>query len=453
MDKLQLKEQVETIRQTFGYINRFKNQTFVIKIESSLVNHAFFPILIKDISLLHHLGIRIVLVPGAKTRIDEVLATYDIVCKTVDNIRISTSDAIPFIKMAAFDVSNRVMTLLSENNVNAVIGNWVRARGIGIRGGVDFENSGLVERLQTDIVNNVLEDGLVPIFPNIGWNAQGKPYNISSNELSCTVAKELKAAKLFFITDFGGLPAKDFVVPKDMYVSSEGFIAQLTVDEAKKLLDTNSKTGSSAALELAALAYRSCKGGVQRVHIIDGRTEGMLLKEIFSNRGFGTMIYANLFENIRPMIHTDIPDVLALMQPSISEEILVPRTEEELVELLADYVVYEVDGTLHGCGALHIFGKDCAEIAGIAVDATYSNLGIGKKIVSYLIEKAERLKCKKVFLLTTQSADWFLQLGFVKSDVKDLPKERQKTYNVRRKSLVLTYTVGPAKGRRSLLVD
>jgi len=453
MDKQQLKEQVETIRQAFGYINRFKNQTFVIKIESSLINHPFFSILIKDISILHHLGIRIVLVPGAKTRIDEVLATYGIDCRTIDNIRISTADAIPFIKMAAFDVSNKVMTLLSENNVNAVIGNWVRARGIGVRGGVDFESSGLVEKLQTDIVGSVLAEGLVPIFPNIGWNAQGRPYNISSNELACAVAGELKAAKLFFITDFGGLPARDFVLPKETYVSSEGFIAQLTVDEAKRLLDTNLKTPNRGTLELAVLAYRCCKNGVQRVHIIDGRTEGMLLKEIFSNRGFGTMIYANQFENIRPMVHTDIPDVLALMQPSIDEEILVARTEEHLGELLADYVVYEVDGTLHGCGALHGYGKETAEIAGIAVDSTYSNLGIGKKIVSYLIEKATRLKCRKVFVLTTQSADWFLQLGFVKANVEDLPKDRQKTYNAKRKSLVLTYAIGPAKGKRPLMVE
>jgi amino-acid N-acetyltransferase len=339
MDKQQLKEQVETIRQAFGYINRFKGQTFVIKIESSLITNPFFPILIKDITILHDMGIRIVLVPGAKTRIDEILATYGIQCRTVDNIRISTPESIPFIKMAAFDVSNRIMTLLSENNGNAVIGNWVRARGIGVRGGVNFESSGIVERLQTDIVRNVLEEGLIPIFPNIGWNAQGKPYNISSNELAFTVACELKAAKLFFVTDFGGLAAKDFIAPPGAYVSSDGFIAQLTVDEAKKFMEANAKTGNPGALEYAALAYKACKSGVQRVHLIDGRIEGMLLKEIFSNRGFGTMIYANQFENIRPMTYADVPEALQLMQPSIDEGVLVKRTEQDLETHLADYSV------------------------------------------------------------------------------------------------------------------
>ena len=452
MDTQKLKEQVETIRQAFGYINRFKDRTFVIKIESSLLTNPFFPVLIKDISLLHHMGIRIVLVPGAKTRIDEVLATYGMQCATIDSIRVSPPEAIPFIKMAAFDVSNTIMTKLAENDTNAVIGNWVRARGIGVRKGIDFQSSGLVEKLKTEIIQNVLQDGLVPIFPNIGWNSQGKPYNLSSNELAFTVARELHAAKLFFITDFGGISAQGLSIPKGVDVSSEGFVSQLTVDETKKLIEGNDDQ-AQGAMELASFAYRACKSGVERVHIIDGRIEGMILKEIFSNRGFGTMIYANQFENIRPMAHADIPEVLSLMRPAIDDGILVPRTEDQLEQKLADYVVHEVDGTLHGCGAMHVFSGGKAEIAGIAVDETYGNQGVGRKIVSFLLEKASSLKLKKVFILTTQTADWFSKLGFVKADVADLPKERQQTYNKNRKSLVLAYTVGSVKLKKPLSVD
>jgi amino-acid N-acetyltransferase len=328
----------------------------------------------------------------------------------------------------------------------------VRARGIGVRKGVDFQSSGLVEKLKTEIIQNVLQDGLVPIFPNIGWNSQGKPYNLSSNELAFTVARELHAAKLFFITDFGGISAQGLSIPKGVDVSSEGFVSQLTVDETRKLIEGNDDA-THGALELAGLAYRACKSGVERVHIIDGRIEGMILKEIFSNRGFGTMIYANQFENIRPMMHADIPEVLSLMQPSIDEGILVPRTEEQMEQKLADYVVHEVDGTLHGCGAMHVFSGGKAEIAGIAVDETYGNQGVGRKIVSFLLERASSLKLKKVFILTTQTADWFSKLGFVKADVAHLPKERQQTYNKQRKSLVLAYTVGAVKIKKPLSVD
>jgi amino-acid N-acetyltransferase len=441
MDKQKLKEQVETIRQAFSYINRFQDTTFVIKIEGSLINNPFFPILIKDIALLHHMGIRIVLVPGAKNRIDEILKTYGIRFDVANGIRISTPESIPFIKMAAFDVSNKVMTMLAENNTNAVIGNWVRARSIGVRGGIDFQSSGMVEKLETGIINNVLNEGLVPIFPNIGWNAQGKPYNLSSNELAFTIATELKAAKLFFINTTGGISAKGFSIPKSVYVSSDGFISQFTVPEAEQFLEKNGDGGGRPEIELVSLAYRACTNGVQRVHIINGQMEGMILKEIFSNRGLGTMVYANQHENIRPMNHADVPEVLQLMKQYIARGTLIERTTADLEEHLADYAVYEVDGTVHACAALHRFSNQHAEIAGMAVDELYASLGIGRKIVSYLLDRAVKMKIRQIFVLTTQAMDWFSQLGFKKGGITDLPKQRQEKYDRKRNSLVLTYRI------------
>ena len=139
MDKLILKEQVEVIRQAFGYINQFKGCLFVIKIESTLIEHPVFPLLIRDVVLLHRMGINVILVPGARVRIDQVLHTYHIKCSSVAGVRVSPPDAIPLIKMAAFDVSNKIITMLAENGAHGVIGNWVRARGIGVRGGIDFQ--------------------------------------------------------------------------------------------------------------------------------------------------------------------------------------------------------------------------------------------------------------------------------------------------------------------------
>ena len=168
MKKKKFKEQVETIREAFGYINRFKNETFVIKINSSLITHPSFPILIADLVLLHRMGIRIVLVPGAKQRIDEILNTYNIPYEFKNGIRVTTPETVPFIKMASFDVSNKVMTLLAENNTNAIIGNWVKARSIGVRDGIDYKFSGIVDNIKTDIILKILEEGMVPIFPNKG---------------------------------------------------------------------------------------------------------------------------------------------------------------------------------------------------------------------------------------------------------------------------------------------
>jgi len=167
MDALSLKQQVEVIRQAFGYINQFKGKTFVITIESALLSHPLFPVLIRDLVLLHRMGIPIILVPGARERIDEVLKKYNIRCKRVNGVRISPPEAIPLIKMAAFDVSNKIMTMLTENGAHAAIGNWVRAKSLGVRNGVDFQGSGVVEKVQVDIVRKVIAEGLIPIFPTL----------------------------------------------------------------------------------------------------------------------------------------------------------------------------------------------------------------------------------------------------------------------------------------------
>jgi amino-acid N-acetyltransferase len=444
MDKqkqIKLKEQAESIRQAFGYVDRFKNETFVIKIDSALIANPLFPVLIRDIVLLRRIGIRIVLVPGSRVRIDEVLSAYKIECPYVDGVRVSYPEAMPFINMAAFDVSNRLMTMLAENEAGAIIGNWVRAKGIGVRNGVDYRHSGVVESLQTDLLRKILDEGIIPIFPCVGWSAKGKPYNLSSNDLAFTISVKLGAAKLFFVTEYVGIKSEGFKIPDEAYISDFGTISQMTMAQAGQFLDMNAEEGFDAERDLVSYAYRACKQGVRRVHIVDGTVEGMLLKEIFSNRGFGTMVYANMHENIRPMAAADIPGVLSLMQPQVDDGALVARTAGDLTDKMADYAVYVVDGTPHACGALHTFPDRQGEIAAIVVDEKYASRGIGKKMVSYLIEQATRMKLKSVFVLTTLTADWFKQLGFIEADINDLPEEKRGKYNKGRNSLVLKYQI------------
>ncbi len=439
MESQRLKEQVELIRQAFEYMHRFKDKTFVIKLNCTIINHRFFPVLVKDLVLLYRLGIRIVLVPGAKTRIDDILSRYDITWETVKGVRISTPEAIPFIKMAAFDVSNRIMTQLAGNNADGIIGNWVRARGIGVRNGVDFQSTGIVDKVNVEIIQNVLEDGLIPIFPNIGWNANGKPYNISSDELAYTLSHTLHADKLFFLSPCGGVKADSCRVPDSFSVSQEGIVTQMSMEEADLFLKLNKNKKDHELPALISLAYQACQKGVKRVHILDGTIEGVILKEIFSNRGSGTMIYSNQHENIRPMTHGDISEVLRIMQPYIGQNVLLERSEQDLAEQSEDFVVYEVDGLVHGCGSLHLYPGRQGEISGVAVDETYGGLGIGRRIISYLLNKAKSLKLRQVFVLTTQTTDWFQKLGFKEGDISTLPEEKRSAYDKDRKSRVLIF--------------
>ncbi|MFP4011715.1 MAG: amino-acid N-acetyltransferase [Spirochaetaceae bacterium] len=443
MDEAKLREQVELIREAFLYADRFRNRTFVFQIDAGVITGAQFSGLVRDIVLLRRLGINIVVVAGARARIDEVLTRYGFEWRMEGETRIVSPDATPFIKMAAFDTANRVMTLLAGQRANAVIGNWVRARAVGVRDGVDYGDAGVVERINTDMVRQVLDQGTVPIFPCVGWNAAGKPYNISSRELAVVISGALVSSKLFFLTE-GREPTRDGGkrLPEGVEPGEGGRISRMTVAEAREFVRANEaiKPGDPGV----ALVRHACEAaglGVERTHIVDGTAEGVILKEIFSNMGVGTMVHANVYQSLRRMERDDVPDVLRLMRPLVAAGYLVPRSEEDLVGALDDFVVYEVDGAIHGCGALHPYPADMAELAALAVDESYKHIGIGRRIVSFLLERAKERGLRRVFALTTKTSDWFLQFGFRRGDTGDIPDARREHYDRSRNSRIYVYDI------------
>lgn len=448
MDEIKHREQVDLIREVFYYQNRFDGKTIVLKIDYPILNASHFPQLLKDMAMLRATGIEIILIPGAREWIDAVLKEYDIESEYVDGVRIATKDSIPFIRMAAFDVANRLMTLLTAFQANAVIGNFIRARGIGVVNGVDFEHSGVVEKILVEPLQQILNQGMIPIFPCIGWNAAGKPYNVSSDDVAVAVAEALKAEKLFFVTNSDGFMESRFKLPPGLVKNSDGRVARLSLEEAEEVLNLNAGNPDSD-LKYLSLALAACRKGTARAHVVDGRMEGAILREIFSNLGIGTMVYGSDYESIRPMKGEDIGDVLRLMQPLIQEGILVRRTEDDLMARMADYVVYSIDDVVHACGALHDFGDGQAEIAAIATNPVYRHLSMGRKIVSYLVDKAERMGVDRVFALTTRTLDWFEQMGFVETALETLPAKKQEAYDHARKSRIFALVLKDRKSIKS----
>jgi amino-acid N-acetyltransferase len=434
-------DHVELIREVFRYTQAFQGKTFVLQLDDGILLRDTITSLMRDLVLLHRTGIRIVIAAGARQRIDEILARYNIACEKHRGVRISSPEAIPFIKMAAFDSANRVMTSLSGQGVNAVIGNWVRARSLGVVDGIDFQDAGVVDKIRVDLLRGVIEQGAIPILPCIGWSASGKPYNVSSRQLATELASALQATKLFFLAEIDQLTTARYKVDTDVDRTPEGRISRMTVDQAARFCALNESEAYDLGCELVGLGLQASTRGVERVHIVDGRSDGVVLQEIFSNLGVGTMVHANQYQSIRDMKRSDIPDVLRLMQPLISRGLLVNRTEQDLQERIDDYVVYETDGMVHGCGALHIYDDVQAEIAGLAVDDDYERFGIGQRIVRYLIEGARRAGMQRVFVLTTQASDWFEQLGFRSGSVNDIAPGKQQRYDHARKSRVLLYDV------------
>ncbi len=438
----EITEKARQIRDVIRYIRFFKNAVAVIYIDDEIIDSPILRNHIHDISMIREAGIQVIIIPGARKRINEVLSSAGIKWTIKNGCRITETEAVPLIKMAAFDVSNTIMNNLSGENQTAVIGNWVKARSKGVIDGIDYGSSGEIDKLQIEAIEKTLNDGFIPIFPCIGWSAVGKPYNISSMVLAQEIAIQLKADKLFYILPDTEISESEFNIPACINLSSEKNIPAMNLEEADAFISANSGTVDNSAkkeklLHLFCLAKKACSNGVSRIHILDGNIEGILPSEIFSGIGSGTMIYKGDYGGFRSMKMEDIPGVLSVMNPFIKQGILLERTSEQLSEELKDYVVYEVDGGIHACAALHVYDADQAEIAGVAVDSSYSNIGVGPKLMSHLINKAKEKNLSSVFVLTTKTADWFERMGFSADSIDTIPEKRRQKWTPSRNSKVL----------------
>lgn len=442
---IQLK--AESIRDVIRYIGKFHNAIVVIYIDDRIIDSPVFSSHIHDIGFIKEAGLKVILVPGAHKRIDNILTKNSIGWSVQNGSRITSPDAMELIKTAAFEVANNVMTNLAGEHITAVIGNWVRARGKGVIDGIDYSTAGEIDKIDDSSLNTVLEDGFIPIFPCIGWSLNGKPYNISSMQLASQLAVHLKADKLFFLVPNAEITKQNFFIPENIGLSPEGHIPAMNIEETEEFISKNKnlalpifqKKDSELIKNLFSIlniSKEACTKGVSRTHILNGSSEGTLLCEIFSNLGSGTMIYSSNYGKIRAMRREDISQVLSLIRPFVLEGILLPRTETQLETSYNDYIIYEIDGAIRACCALHIYDKSQAEIAAVAVDKAFSHIGIGPKMIRYLIEKAKSINLKSIFILTTQTADWFENLGFKADTTESLPPQRLKTWNPKRASKV-----------------
>ena len=432
----------ERVRDVLRYISRFKNSIIVIHIDDSLVDSTFYTSHIRDIAYLHEVGLKVIIVPGAKNHIDTLLKNANHEWKEIDGIRITSEKEMSIIKMASFDMSNKIMTNLAEERLTAVIGNWVKARGKGVINGIDYQTAGEIDKINIQALNAVLDEGFIPIFPCIGWSSNGKPYNISSINLAAQVATELKAEKLFFLTHGKQISNVDFFIPDNISIAPDGFVPAFNLEELDSFFELNENLGNFSTekkhiLNLLKVAKLSCSLGVSRTHIVNGLFDGTLPCEIFSDLGSGTMIYKSNYGGIRTMEKEDIPAILNLIRPFVEQGILLPRTEESLLESYKDYIVYELDGGIKACAALHLYDNNQGEIAAVAVDSVCSHMGIGPKLINYLLDKSKNIGLSSVFILTTQTSDWFEKLGFYLSTVDSLPEERKQKWTKERGSKVL----------------
>lgn len=441
------KASVSTIREVFDYIKHYKKKTFVLKIEDCLLTSPLLPLLMKDIIQLHDIGVRIIIVTGTRHTIDKHIEQAGLKTVFIKGVRVTPASAIPHVKLAAMEVVETMISHLAAGGANGIMGNWIRARSMGVRDGVDYQCTGQVEKIRSDIIEKLLDQQFIPLMYNIGFNTTGTCYNLNSTLIARQLCLDIDVEKMFFIGRKEGIASGEIIIPTDTQVHPNGnIISNLDINHVNYILQQNPTQLCFEDREILEISKTiiSKPGGVKRVHIINGNREGSLLQEVFSSVGGGTMIYGNRYAHIRKAQPDDVPEIMNLIDGYIKKGNLVMRTDRDIRKSIFQYCIYEVDCAVYGCGALYETGNGWGEIGAIAVNPSYKSRGVGRGIMQYLIDVATRKGLKHLFLMTTQAADWFFEFGFIHGSPKDLPEKKRATYNIQRNSRVLTLDIEQA---------
>jgi amino-acid N-acetyltransferase len=424
---------VRWFRQVAPYLHAFRGRTFVVAFGGEMfAERARFASFIHDVSILAALGIRLVLVHGARPQIEAELKARGIRSRYVQGLRVTDERALQAVKEAAGVLRVEIEALLSQGLPNSPMagaqirvasGNYITAQPIGVRKGTDFQFTGAVRKVDAAGIARRLDAGEVVLVPPLGYSPTGEVFNLAWEDVAEGVAVALKADKLLMYTD--RLPAD----------RKGEVVAELTAQEAEGLLKKETlNTSTSRAIEHAV---RAVQGGVARGHIVTRRATGSLLLELFTHTGVGTMITAATVQKLRPARIDDVQGILALIEPLEADGTLVKRSRELLEAEIGNFLVVEHDGVIVGCAGLYPFKEEkSAEFACLAVAEGYRDAGYGEDLLKACEERAKGLRIRRLFALTTHAAHWFLEQGFRAGDVAALPSRRQALYNWKRGSKV-----------------
>ncbi len=427
---------VAWFRSVAPYINAFRGKTFVIAFGGEVVADGKFVELTHDFNLLASLGVRLVLVHGARPQIEQHLAKNNINDSYHQGIRMTDAETMQCVKEAVGRVRLEIEALLSMGLANSPManadirvagGNFITAQPIGVINGVDLMHTGSVRKVDVAALNDRMEFGEVVLLSPLGYSPTGEVFNVTLEDIATSTAIALDADKLVFLMDTDGVKDKKGALLKE-----------LTVAQAQSVLNSNSKRKQPDDVSLfLPCAIKACEAGVARTHLISRHTDGAVLQELFSDEGIGSMVVESTLNTLREADIDDIGGILELLRPLEEQGILVRRSRELLEREITRFVVLEHDHRIVGCAALYPFpDESAAELACLAIDAQYRDHGYGEAVLNHMAALAKSQGMKQLFVLTTRTAHWFLERGFVEADVTALPAQKKTLYNYQRKSKV-----------------
>jgi amino-acid N-acetyltransferase len=429
---------VAWVRQAAPYIHAFRGRTFVVAFGGEVLADGAAQALMYDIALLDSMGIRLVLVHGARPQIDAEMHDRNLEPRFHKSLRVTDAAALECVKRAMGVTRIEIEALLSQGLPNTPMagaflrvtgGNFITARPVGVLDGVDFQYTGAVRKvIAEEIQGDLAQENVVLITP-IGASPTGEIFNLAWEEVAEAVAVAIQADKLIYLSDAPGLVDRKGVA-----------IDALTVDEAEQL-----RRKVAQAPEISRVlpgSIRALRGGVGRVHFLDRKADGAMLMEFFTRDGYGTVMTQDPLARLRDATIDDVGAILGLIEPLEADGTLVKRGRERLEMEITRFSVVEHDGVIVGCAALYPFsGEKAAELACLAVTPAFRRAGYGDQLRKHIEARAKKLKLKKLFVLTTRTAHWFVERGFVEAELDALPKARRELYNYQRRSKVLVKTL------------
>ena len=408
-----------SLREILRYVPRFRDRTFVIALDGAVVEEDNFRTLLLDIALLRSLRINVVLVHGAGQQIRRLAAQAGITPSDTDGTGITDAVTLQLALNAANRVTHEILEGLSAGDLRGACGNALIAHPAGILGGVDYQFTGRIERVDTELLNALLANDIVPVVPPLGTDGEGVTYRLNSDHVAVEVARALQAVKLIYLATSPGIRL------------GERLLRHVSVEEAEAILKKSRAEVAADTLSKLEQGVRAAQGGVQRVHVIDGRVEEGLLAEVFSNQGIGTLIHANEYKAIRRAQRKDARTIFSLIQQGIENDELLRRSRAEIERQIDDFFVFEVDRNPVACAALHLYPETRqAELAAVCVEPRFENQGIAAKLMQYAETQARQKGVAEMFCLSTQAFNYFVHKGgFSLGTPDNLPPARRERYD------------------------
>ena len=436
-------ELVEGFRHSVPYINTHRGTTFVIMLGGEAIEHENFSSIVNDIGLLHSLGIRLVVVYGARPQIDANLAAHHHEPLYHKNIRVTDAKTLELVKQAAgtlqLDITARLSMSLNNTplqgaHINVVSGNFIIAQPLGVDDGVDYCHSGRIRRIDEDAIHRQLDSGAIVLMGPVAVSVTGESFNLTSEEIATQLAIKLKAEKMIGFCSSQGVTNDDGDIVSELFPNE----AQARVEAQEEKGDYNSGT-----VRFLRGAVKACRSGVRRCHLISYQEDGALLQELFSRDGIGTQIVMESAEQIRRATINDIGGILELIRPLEQQGILVRRSREQLEMEIDKFTIIQRDNTTIACAALYPFPEEkIGEMACVAVHPDYRSSSRGEVLLERIAAQAKQSGLSKLFVLTTRSIHWFQERGFTPVDIDLLPESKKQLYNYQRKSKVLMADLG-----------